>query len=93
MSNNRHGSFANLSRRVAIVGIVVYAVSLPTTSFALGTDEERGACTPDVFRLCGSEIPNVDRIIACMKSKRASLSSACRLVFERPEPRSARASE
>ena len=93
MSNNQAVSFASLSRRVAAIGIVVCVVSLPTASFALGTDEERSACTSDVFRLCSSEIPNVDRIIVCMKSKKDSLSTACRLVFDRPAPRSARASE
>jgi hypothetical protein len=34
-----------------------------------GSDAERSACTPDVFRLCGQYIP------------RANLSPACRAVF------------
>jgi hypothetical protein len=46
------------------------------------TTEQRLACTPDVFRLCSSEIPNVDHIIACMVAKKASLSHACRAVFD-----------
>ena len=67
----------------------VALVALATTTFAgqslaLGTAEQRAACTPDVFRLCSSEIPNVDRIVACMKRERAQLSTACRAVF-RPE--------
>jgi len=32
-----------------------------------GTDEQRVACTPDVLRLCSWEIPNVDRIVACLR--------------------------
>jgi len=43
--------------------------------------EERAACTPDVFRLCSSEIPNVTRIIACMKRERPKLSPACAAFF------------
>jgi hypothetical protein len=79
---------ANLSKRVAVVGIAVSAISLPTASFALGTTEERSACTGDVFRLCSSEIPNVDRIVVCLKSNKASLSTACRSVFDRPAAQS-----
>jgi hypothetical protein len=46
------------------------------------TAEQRIACTPDVFRLCRSEIPNVSHIITCMIAKKASLSPACRSVFD-----------
>jgi hypothetical protein len=64
--------------------LVTAMTAFATQSFAVGTAEERAACTPDVFRLCSSEIPNVDRIVACMKRERSKLSSACRAVF-RPE--------
>jgi len=31
-----------------------------------GTAEQQMACTPDVWRLCGAQIPDVDRIVrAC----------------------------
>ena len=46
--------------RVIAPGLLALAASaLP--ALAQGTAEERQACTPDVFRLCSSEIPNVDR--------------------------------
>jgi hypothetical protein len=61
----------------------------PTLGYTLGTEAERAACTPDVVRLCGSEIPDVDRIIACMKAKRASLSTPCRLVVDARFPQGA----
>jgi hypothetical protein len=92
VSNNQPNSFANLSKCLAIVGIALCAISVPTASFALGTAEERNACTGDVFRLCSSEIPNVDRIVACLKSKKANLSTACQSVFDRPVPQTARTS-
>jgi hypothetical protein len=88
VSNSQPNSFANLSKRIAIVGISLWAISLPTASFALGTAEERSACTGDVFRLCSAEIPNADRIVACLKSKKANLSTACRSVFDRPAAQS-----
>lgn len=51
------------------------------TSAAAATAQERAACTPDVFRLCSSDIPNVDAITACMKRQRSKLSPACAAVF------------
>jgi hypothetical protein len=56
--------------------------SYATASFAVVTTEQRVACTPDVFRLCSSEIPNVDHIISCMMAKKASLSQACRAAID-----------
>jgi hypothetical protein len=46
-----------------------------------GTVEEREACTPDVFRLCSSYIPNADRISVCLKEHLQSLSEPCRVVM------------
>jgi hypothetical protein len=31
-----------------------------------GTLEQQLACTPDVFRLCGSEMPDVNRLVASL---------------------------
>jgi hypothetical protein len=47
-----------------------------------GTEQQRVACTPDVFRLCSWEIPNVDRIITCLRREKSQLSPGCRQVFE-----------
>ncbi len=47
----------------------------------IATPEQRRACTPDVYRLCAGEIPNVRAITACLRRQRASLSDACRAVF------------
>jgi hypothetical protein len=55
-----------------------------TTSLALGTSEQRAACTPDVFRLCSSEIPSVDRIVACLRKEKVNLSPGCQAVFSAP---------
>jgi hypothetical protein len=55
-----------------------------TTSFAIGTAEQRAACTPDVFRLCSSEIPDVNRIIVCLKRELPNLSKPCQAVMNAP---------
>ena len=40
------------------------------------------ACTPDVWRLCGDAVPDVSRIVACLRQNTPQLSSNCRAVFE-----------
>jgi hypothetical protein len=47
-----------------------------------GTASQQAACTSDVFRLCWSEIPDVSRIVLCLKRERPRLSSGCRMVFQ-----------
>ena len=70
------------SRRLAAsIGLGLILASA-TSAFAIGTPEQRRACTPDVYRLCAGEIPNVRAITACLRSKKASLSDACRAYFE-----------
>jgi hypothetical protein len=49
-----------------------------------GTEQQQTACTPDVFRLCWSEIPNVTQIVACLVREKPRLSEGCRAVFEPP---------
>lgn len=57
---------------------------LPTASEAY-TPEQQQACSDDAFRLCGPEIPDVDRVTACMVSRKEQLSPGCR-VFFKPDP-------
>jgi len=68
-------------------GALVLAASLTffTTANAadVATAEQRAACTPDAFRLCASEIPNIPAITACMRKNRSNLSAACKAVFDK----------
>ena len=47
-----------------------------------GTLEQQMACTPDVWRLCAGQIPDVNRIVACLRQNTDQLSESCRAVFE-----------
>ena len=38
------------------------------------------------MRLCSSEIPDVERVTACMVQKRAQLSDGCKAVFHYVPP-------
>jgi hypothetical protein len=55
-----------------------------------GTEQQRMACTPDVFRLCWNEIPNISQIVTCLIREKPRLSEGCRAAFEttssRPMP-------
>jgi hypothetical protein len=64
---------------VLCVGVI--AAATPAMATDRGTAAQRAACTPDVLRLCAFEIPDVDRIVACLKREKASLSAACRVVM------------
>jgi hypothetical protein len=75
---------ANVRRLGYILGVAVCVTAVPTPG-STQTAAERAACTPDVFRLCAEEIPNVRRIIACMRVRRARLSGHCRPIFDRYE--------
>ena len=39
-----------------------------------GTLQQQLACTPDVFRLCGEQIPDANRIVACLRQNTPQLS-------------------
>jgi hypothetical protein len=59
------------------------AVQTPASSEEYrGTLEQQLACTPDVFRLCGAQIPDTNRIVACLRQNTPQLSGPCRSVFE-----------
>ena len=51
-----------------------------------GTMEQQMACTPDVWRLCASQIPDVGRIVACLRANTPRLSEGCRAVFASGPP-------
>ena len=80
------GSRVRILRAGAVRRLTIAAL-LVTGSSALaqenrGTEEQRVACTPEVLRLCSWEIPNVDRIFACLRREKSQLSAGCRQVLK-----------
>ena len=78
-------------RMRAVSGLAFCLAMLPATGLAFTQDDQRRLCTGDVLRLCASEIPNVERITACMRKQRSSLSEGCRSVFGKPSEQAASA--
>jgi len=64
------------------LGLFLEIVTSGVALADLATPEQKKACTPDVYRLCAGEIPNVRAITACLRRQKSSLSEACRAVFE-----------
>jgi hypothetical protein len=62
-----------------VAGLLLALANTPL--HAQGTLEEREACTPDVFRLCSSFIPDPSAITACLKARIPDLSPNCRSVM------------
>jgi Cysteine rich repeat len=68
----------------AVAGVLISIMAGPISSANAqyrGTPEMQQACTPDVMRLCSADVPDVEKIVACMKRNRANLSPACGAVF------------
>ena len=63
-----------------------FMLGMLTTGSQAYTLEQQEMCTGDAMRLCASDIPNVDRITACMERQRDSLSERCKAVFETDTP-------
>jgi len=74
---------SNVARRAgAALALLIILGSAGSALAAQGTPEQRRACTPDVYRLCAGEIPNVRAITACMIRNKANLSPACRALMD-----------
>jgi len=65
---------------LAVSGIVAQGAA--SAQDYRGTMEQQMACTPDVWRLCSDQIPDTNRIVACLQQNTPQLSSACRAVFQ-----------
>jgi hypothetical protein len=74
------------SFHVGLMLATALSVSIWSSSGQAYTPEQEQACTSDAFRLCSSEIPNIDRVTACMVAKKSQLSPPCRAQFRGPEP-------
>ena len=77
---------AHLTKTIRKAGIVAAFVlsfsAISTSSFAFSAESKR-MCMGDVFSLCGSEVPNVSRVTACMIARRASASPGCKQAMNR----------
>jgi hypothetical protein len=72
--------------RFGLMLAMALSASLLASAALAYTPEQQQACSGDAFRLCGPEIPDVDRVTVCMIRNRSLLSPGCRVYFRSPEP-------
>ena len=77
----RSAGLNSRARRASTVGLFL-SLFASGSACAQWMPEQRKVCTRDVYRLCAGEIPNVRAITACLRRHHASLSEACRFVFD-----------
>jgi hypothetical protein len=68
-------------RACKMLTAATFALAALSTAAQAYSQEQEQMCTGDAMRLCSSEIPDVERVTACMVQKRAQLSDGCRAVF------------
>ncbi|NML34135.1 hypothetical protein [Paraburkholderia antibiotica] len=70
----------NRTLYLLVAGLV--ALGAVTSAQAASRDEQAHACRGDAMHFCASEIPNEEKITACMKQHIDELSPACRAMFK-----------
>ena len=66
--------------KIISAALIVFTLGVGE-ALAQATRAQQEACQPDVFRLCGSDIPDVGRIVACLRGNESRLSGACHQVM------------
>jgi hypothetical protein len=82
---------ANMRTRLTMLGLALvtggWMMNGPASAQDYrGTSQQQMACTPDVWRLCSDQIPDVNRIVACLQQNTPRLSPGCRAVFAAGPP-------
>lgn len=67
--------YALLAASLVVLGSV-------NSANAASRDEQTKACRGDAMHFCAADIPNEDKITACMKQHVDELSPACRAMFK-----------
>jgi hypothetical protein len=70
--------------RIGMFAVGFLLSVFPTAGFAgfQPTAEQRSACMGDALRLCSAVLPDTDRIVSCLASKKSQLAPQCRAHFE-----------
>ena len=75
-------------RRLILLSAALCALATAAdakTSAPTLQDRQQAACADDAQRLCGDVMPDVDKVTACMKTKKASVSKKCAAMYKATE--------
>ena len=71
--------------KLSVLAFMVWPLAgaaLASTSPPTLQDRRSAACYGDVQRLCADAMPDVARVTACMKPKKALVSAKCRALWD-----------
>lgn len=71
-----------MNRTFALLAAAFAAISAVTAANAATEDDQAKACRGDAMHFCAADIPNRQKITACMKQHLDELSPACRAMFK-----------
>jgi hypothetical protein len=71
-----------MNRYRALLAASLTALVAVSGAHAASQDEQEKACRGDAMHFCSAEIPNKDKITACMKQHVSELSPACQAMFK-----------
>ena len=71
-----------MNRYPALIAASLLALLTLSQARAATQDEQEKACRGDAMHFCSAEIPNKDKITACMKQHVSELSPPCQAMFK-----------
>ena len=69
---------SRLSPPKVLLAATFTALTLANPAYAQSREEVRKSCRSDVIRYCRSAVGNQQKMLACMRDNRNSLSAGCR---------------
>jgi hypothetical protein len=69
-------------KRQSCALLLMWLAAAGSTAMAASQSDQDKACRSDAFRLCSSDIPNKEKIEACMKQHYDQLSPPCKKMFK-----------
>lgn len=71
-----------MKRTYAVLAASLVALGAVTAVHAASQDDQSKACRGDAMHFCAADIPNREKITACMKQHLDELSPPCRAMFK-----------
>jgi hypothetical protein len=74
---------AYMNRNPALIAATLLALLAVNQTHAATEDEEKKACRSDAMHFCSADIPDKQKITACMEQHVSELSPACQKMFKK----------
>ncbi len=74
----------NMIRNGIVGGVCLVLLAAPGTASAEFKPSAalRSACMSDVFKLCRSSLPNMDKVHTCLQAKKSQASAKCQAQYD-----------